>query len=511
MLKKNILANYFGQFYMAVIGIILMPMYISYMGAEAYGIVGFYLVLQVWFQLFDFGLTPSMSREVVRYRANLISANQLNNILKVLEILFCILSFLGLILVFEIAGYISEKWLRYEILSVSEVKSSIILMIFIIAIRWIGGLYRGIITGFEEFVWLNSFNVIISTLKFLLVIPFFIFISNKITDFFSLQFFIALVEIFILKTKVFKIMPTIAPGKTSSFSPAILKNLFRFSFAIAVTDFLLAFVMQLDKVVLSKKLLLSDYGYYSLATLLASGIISLSAPMLGVLQPRLSKISFENNSCDFLLLYYKATQLMAALVLSVSLLIAMFSFQILFSWTGSILIAEKIHRAVTVLVLGNGILAIRNLGTAVQFSHGNLKLYICECLAFLLIFIPTLLVLTDSYGMNGAAYAWCLVQMLFFVFWMPLVHLKFLRISHFRWLSSNFIYIALLNLVLLFLERFIMDEFLLWPSNRMLLASLIILFAGFNFLCCSLLSKYLRLILFGFFSKAYLEIKSAFI
>ena len=72
-------------------------------------------------------------------------------------------------------------------------------MIFIIAIRWIGGLYRGIITGFEEFVWLNSFNVIISTLKFLLVIPFFIFISNKITDFFSLQFFIALVEIFILK------------------------------------------------------------------------------------------------------------------------------------------------------------------------------------------------------------------------------------------------------------------------------------------------------------------------
>ena len=56
-IKFNILVNYVGQFYVLLIGIAVVPMYIHYMGAEAYGLVAFYTMLQTWFVMLDMGLT----------------------------------------------------------------------------------------------------------------------------------------------------------------------------------------------------------------------------------------------------------------------------------------------------------------------------------------------------------------------------------------------------------------------------------------------------------------------
>ena len=44
----------------------MLPMYIKYMGAEAYGLVGFFSMLQAWFNLLDLRLTPTIGRETAR-------------------------------------------------------------------------------------------------------------------------------------------------------------------------------------------------------------------------------------------------------------------------------------------------------------------------------------------------------------------------------------------------------------------------------------------------------------
>lgn len=38
-MNKNIIANYISQTYVALIGIVILPLYIKYMGAEAYGLM----------------------------------------------------------------------------------------------------------------------------------------------------------------------------------------------------------------------------------------------------------------------------------------------------------------------------------------------------------------------------------------------------------------------------------------------------------------------------------------
>jgi O-antigen/teichoic acid export membrane protein len=53
-LKKNVIFNTSGQIYTTLIALIMLPLYIKYMGAEAYGLIGFFSIIQSIFAILDF-------------------------------------------------------------------------------------------------------------------------------------------------------------------------------------------------------------------------------------------------------------------------------------------------------------------------------------------------------------------------------------------------------------------------------------------------------------------------
>ncbi|HEY4544779.1 MAG TPA: oligosaccharide flippase family protein, partial [Tissierellaceae bacterium] len=87
-MNKNIIANYISQIYVALIGIVILPLYIKYMGAEAYGLIGFFTMMQSIFMLLDLGLTPTISRETARYQANAVLPLEFKQLYNVLHLLF---------------------------------------------------------------------------------------------------------------------------------------------------------------------------------------------------------------------------------------------------------------------------------------------------------------------------------------------------------------------------------------------------------------------------------------
>ena len=52
---------------MVIIGIITLPLYLNYLGSEAYGLVGFFALMQSWMMLLDMGISPTLSREVAKF------------------------------------------------------------------------------------------------------------------------------------------------------------------------------------------------------------------------------------------------------------------------------------------------------------------------------------------------------------------------------------------------------------------------------------------------------------
>lgn len=168
-LKLNIVASYVSQLYVTGIGLLILPLYIKYMGAEAYGLVGFFSMLQAFFALLDLGLTPTIGRETARYRGGSINALMYAQLFRALTVIFVFIAVIGGLGLWLFAKIIATRWLTVETLSLDVVTFSIEVMAISVALRWLCGLYRGVITGSEKLVWLSIFNVLIATLRFIAV------------------------------------------------------------------------------------------------------------------------------------------------------------------------------------------------------------------------------------------------------------------------------------------------------------------------------------------------------
>ena len=442
-LKKNILANYISQIYVTLIGIVIVPLYIKYMGAEAYGLVGFFAMLQTWFTLLDMGLTPTMARETARFRGGATDALSYRRLVRALEGIFVIVALVGGGAMFSASAYIAHDWLQASHLPIDEVQASIELIAIIIALRWMGGLYRSAISGSEQLVWLGGYNAFIATLRFVGVLPLLQFIGTTPTLFFDYQLGIAAFELMILLLKSTRLLPAIPNGEKLPWSWTPLKPVLKFSLTIAFTSSVGVLVTQTDKLVLSKILPLAEYGYFTLAVLVASGVMVISGPVSGALMPRMAKLEAEGDHEGLIRIYRQATQLVAIIAAASSITIAFCAEPLLWAWTGDNLLA---HNAATILglyALGNGILAVSAFPYYLQYAKGDLHLHLIGNALFVVLLIPAIIWAARHYGGVGAGYVWLTTNSIYFVAWVPLVHHHFEKGLNIKWFSWDVLVIYL--------------------------------------------------------------------
>lgn len=462
-LKHNIIANYISQFYGTVIALVMVPVYVRYMGIEAYGLIGFFTMLQMWFQLLDMGLTPTMSRETARYRGGAIDGLTLRRLLRALEGVFIAMGLIGATAMVAGAGFISGRWLKAEHIPQAEVEHAVMLMAAIVALRWISGMYRSAISGFERQVWLSGFNITIATIRFVLVIPLFIFVGASPAHFFSFQLAVAALELTTLVVQTYRLLPSVSSNGRVPWQWRPLADVLKFSLSIAFTNSVWVALTQTDKLVLSKLLSLTDYAYFTLAVLAATGVTVLAGPISVALQPRLSRLAAAGDDEGLLRVYRNATQLASVVAIPAALVLAFFAEQVLWVWTGDEKIVRNAAPVLTLYALGNGILAIGAFPYYLQVAKGDLKLHLIGNAIFVVLLIPALVWATWRFGTVGAGYAWLGAHVTYFLLWIPRVHERLFGGLHRQWLRKDVGTIVLMTIV----AAAVAEWFLAWPRERL--------------------------------------------
>jgi O-antigen/teichoic acid export membrane protein len=487
-IRKNVIASYASQIYMAVIGIVLMPYYLRSMGAEAYGLIGFYSMLQGWFMLLDVGLTPTMIRETARFRGGSLDGLTLRRFVRAIEGIFLGTGIIAALSIIACSRYVATDWLKVQKLPIIEVQHVIMLIALIISIRWASSLYKGAVNGFEHLVWLGGLNIVIATLRFVGVIPVLILVGAKPTVFFSYQIVIATIELICLIIKTYRLLPRLSSSEHLGWDLKPLKGVLGFSLTIAVTSSTWVIVTQTDTLLLSKFLPLSEYAYFTLAVLLASGVNLLSGPISGALLPRMVKLQAEGDEDGMLRLYRNATQMVAVIAIPASLVLAFFSRQILQVWTANAIVAHSAAPVLTLYALGNGLLALCSFPYFLQFAKGDLKLHLIGSLLFVVALIPTLIWATLHYGMVGAGYAWVGANAIYFIFWVPTVHRRFVKGLHLDWLLHDVAAIVILSAGC----SVLMWHMVRWPNTRMGDALMVVLLSGILVAIAAAASSWVR-------------------
>ena len=431
--RSNIIASYASQIYCTLAAIVILPFYIRYMGAEAYGLVGFFGMLQVWFNLLDIGLTPTISRETARFNGKATDALTYRRLVRSLEGVFVAVALLGGGGLFLSAGYISTNWLQSSQLSTGEIKTAVQLMAAIVAMRWMGGLYRGAISGFERLIWLGGYNAIIATVRFVGVLWVLKYIGATPTIFFAYQFMVAILELAILMTYSHHLLPRVSHRQNLPWSWRPLKPVLKFSLTIAFVSVTWVLVTQTDKLVLSKLLPLADYGYFTLAVLVAGGVSVISGPVSLALMPRMARLEAEGDHAGLIRVYRQATQMVAVIAGAACATLAFCAEPLLWAWTGDAVLARQAAPVLILYALGNGILGVAAFPYYLQYAKGELRMHLIGSTVFVVLLIPSIIWAAGKYGGIGAGYVWLSMNILSFVAWLPFVHHKFVRGLNVRW------------------------------------------------------------------------------
>lgn len=432
-LSRNVLASLASSIWSATLSLAAVPLYLKYLGIENFGIIGFFAAAQGLIQLLDLGLTPTINRELARYSATG-ELPKARNLLHTLAVTYWVTAIIIVAGISAVAPVIANFWLHSRDIPTQTLKRAVMLIGLVIACQWPIALYQGALIGMQRLTISSAINIAMVTVGVSGAIGILAWISPTIEAFFIWQAVIALVHVAIMRRAAWQ---TIGESIEAKFHFSELRRIWRFSAGMTGIAVSAAVLTQLDKVLLSRMLSLEDFGRYSLAWLIGSGLYVLLAPVFNVIYPRMSQLVTLERIPQLLDMYKSGTRLLSAVLFPVTLAAALFSEDLVFLWTGNRTLATTVAPIAAPLLLGTALNGVMNFPFALQLAYGRMALPISITCTLAVTLVPLIIILVKLYGALGGALAWLAVNVvnLFFGTWMT--HRSLLRGRALGWLIND--------------------------------------------------------------------------
>ncbi len=436
--KRSVIANtalnYAGQAYVMLVGIVIMPFYLSHLGAEAYGLIGFFTVMQAWLQLLDAGMSPSLVRAVARHQGSPTGERHQGRILRSFEIMFLPMALLSALGVYAASTWIAEQWLNAQELAPQTLVNCIDLMGVVIALRLYSTLYKSGIQGLEQHAWLNAVNILIATLRYFGGLVLVSSLSQDPQDFFEFQVAVALLETLIFATRAWRQMPV--AHWCTGIDWQLVKPILPFAASISLSSVLWIVLTQVDKVLLSEILPLDQYGYFSLVALITTGIMMLTNPLVQALLPRLTVLVAEDRQQDMQNLFLAANRFVCTFLFPLAAIVALHAEPLLYAWTGDQAAAQWGRSILCWYALGSAIMAASAFQFYLQYAYGQMRLHIWYSVISAVITVPVMFLAIQYQGTYGAALAFFSLRAVSFAIWPMIVHQRLAPGIHGQWLRD---------------------------------------------------------------------------
>lgn len=438
-IQRNTITNYLGQGYTIGVALIFTPFYLQYLGAEAYGLVGFYMVMQNWFILLDFGFSATLGRQVAHTRGQSTGFDERFVILlKTFELIFIVMTLSIVATVFISSDWVAYNWIKPAVLKPNDIAFCITIMGSIIGLRIFSTIYRSGINGFEDQVWVNKLSIIVNTIKYLGSLLILVYLSNDIRHFFEYQLVIGVLEAVLLGKRFYFNLPSFDHQMPwLKFDWSILKKILPFALSITYTSAVLVVITQFDKLLLSGVLPLEEFGYFSLIAMIAGSVINLSTPVFLAFLPRMTLLASEGKKELVIATYVNMTQIITWVTFTSAMIISIFPREILYSLTG----VEKSylwgHEILVWYTLGSGIYVMGTFQYYLQNAFGKLRLYVLGSTIALIIQTPLIYFVATKYGALATGQLWFGFSAIWFLGWTTVVHYQLLPGFHLNWLIKD--------------------------------------------------------------------------
>lgn len=451
---------------LVLVNLVALPFYLRFLGMEAYGLIGFYAMLQSMFQVLDLGLAPTVSREIA-HGAETGHQRRSASLLRTLGVVYTGGAIVIAVLVSLAAPWIGARWLQIKVLPESSVVGAIALMGLNLACRWPISLYHGALIGAHRLARSAATSMTINITGAITTIAVLAWGVRSVQAFFLTQAVFGLMQMLILRAFALR-----AVGECDApYHFGDLRRVWTFSSwmsGIAITSLMFT---QLDKILLSRLIDLETFGRYTLAALLVSGLQVLITPTFNVIYPKFTTLHARGDQEGLARFYSDASRVYSAAVFSLALALALHVQAIVTLWIGRADVAERVAPLVILLAIGSALNGVMYFPYALQLAAGHPRIPFMINLTLLALAVPTIVSLATGYGAVGGALAWALLGVVYLFVGTVVTGRKVAGFSGARWLGRDIMVPLLLALVPATLGAFLSHTFGMALWLEVLLAS----------------------------------------
>lgn len=417
----------------AISAIALVPVYLHYLGQEAYGIIGLYATMQSLLGVFDLGFSATLNRELARARTSR-EKSDAGRMARALGYFYWATGITIAIVVVLASAWITDHWLNVQSLPSQQLGCAIALAGVSLGVRWPTTIYQAALQGSNRIATFNLITIAMTLVTTVGSMVLLIFYRIDLRSLFAWHAASGLIFVIWLHAKASKLL---CSGIQNTLDLRQINRAWRLSTSMAGIGVVALIFLQMDKLILSRMLSLENYAHYILATLLASGLYTLVVPIFNATYPRLSALSTQIPPHDIEAAYRASSRLLASLLFPSALFLVLNGHELVQLWTGDTKLASAVSPMLALLSIGSSFHGIMFMPYALALAFGASTLVLRINLILLLAFGPLIAVLTARLGGIGSAWAWVMLHTAYLVFGSLYTHRRLLPRVSITWLLKD--------------------------------------------------------------------------
>lgn len=429
-LRRNVVANYLGAGWNALMNVAFVSAYIHHLGPAGYGLIGVFTLLLGLMALLDLGMAPTVSRELARLGVADPGGSDARLLLRGVECIALALACVVALAMISASPWLALHWLNVSGLEPADVTFALRIMGLLVGMRFLENVYRSALIGLQRQVLLNTVLAVSGTLRNAGAFVVVAWILPDVRAFFLWQLVTGAVTVAAFALAVYTAMRSNERAKRFTLLP--LKATWRFALGTMAVASLSIVLGNLDKILLTRLLSLEAFGYYALAVVVAQAPLGLITPIAQAFYPRF--IQLHAAADDRLAsLYHTASQGVAILIGTATAFLVLLGRPVLQLWLHDPVTVDHVVGLVSVLALGSMLNGLMTLPYFLQLSAGWTRLTIRVNLVAVFVVVPALAWLVPLYGGMAAAWIWFALNAGYVLIAVPLMHRKLLPAELGRW------------------------------------------------------------------------------
>jgi O-antigen/teichoic acid export membrane protein len=229
------------------------------------------------------------------------------------------------------------------------------------------------------------------------------------------------------------------------------------------------FNTQVDKIVLSKILGVTEFGVYSISTSVASLLLFLSYPIVNTFYPKFCEIKATSDISSYNTYFHNGSQFVGIIVSSVFSFLFFFNVPILNLWGLENNVIVEVSKILNFLLLGFLLSAFTLVPYQVLIANGHFKFILFLNVLFAVL-CPIAYYSTFTYfGLLGFTICFALVNLLYLFFLFFFTSDFVLRNERFLWVKKDFIIVLFTSFSSAFICNYLLNTLGFLSKNYFLI------------------------------------------